>query len=149
MLTDAYNQPVAFQNIQTGFRACGLWDQKLFQVNPAVIKPAQITNFEGNDHQFSAYKNYSDLFKYYTATYNWLKSECCDPLLHGTINTKIGCLLTWKDILTALEAQDTERKQAEKAKRERAARDAALRLERQERGCFEAASDCRSRASAI
>lgn len=47
-------------------------------------------------------------------------------LAYGTIDTRSGCLLTGNEVLTALEARESERREAEKAKQAKAARDASL-----------------------
>lgn len=78
-----------------GCAACGIRNH--MGVNFAVIKLADITNFEGNESQCSASKNELDLVWRYTVTCYLLKSDG-DVLVNGTINTKSECLLTGKDI---------------------------------------------------
>ena len=139
LVHDAYKRAWTYNNIVSGFLACGLWCPRRKRPLPEVIKLADITNIGEHPSRDAAFKAFAQLTESFKRSRNLLRSD--GPVAeNGTLNTKAGALLTSQDILDYLESRAKSRAIAAA---EKVAREVAALQRRSER---ETEADERARA---
>ncbi|CDF33433.1 unnamed protein product [Chondrus crispus] len=119
MLHEAYKRSVTYNNIVSGFKACGIWCPTRKDIVPEVINASDITNWQGYESQAAAHRGYQELVDKFKRSKNLLVSDG-EVLNSGTINTTSGALLTSEDVLEALQARSDHRAAEEQARNSRA-----------------------------
>ena len=120
----------SLSNIVNGFKACGVWCAARRRAIPEVIKITYITNTDGYATRQEASGSFLDTCTSYRTTRNLLRSD--GPVMqNGTLNTKVGALLTSDDVLKELSEREAALAAAAQARVEREAAAEKRRIQRE------------------